>query len=245
MLKLILTFIAILFYATIHSQDLRMLENLDLKEYKIVAEKELKKRYLLSKNLPDTLKSFVDTLNLIVFHFEMEELNFYSIPHFELKKNVGNFNKESNFIDFINIENNPRHQTVSIYNNDSLVSGFTISEPDLNDELNIPFVYLINLLFIHKDVPLFCNANCDDLYSYKEGFERLYFTFEVANIPGTLLLKDNKVFFVKMVDEYKKKDTIPFAERLKYLRPEFIHINDYIINYLGIDMLNAMLNNRE
>lgn len=211
--------------------------DVDMKGYEEEATSFIKERYQYSKKLLKKDKViFIDSLDLVSTHYNFDELKIYSAPIFSLKNDI-EYSCEKNFVDYIDFSDNFSRQNIYVEAKDSLVCITQLSKGKNSEES--PLDIFSKALLIHKDVPIMgSNIN---LYSYKEKLYKKYFTFNIEGLMGDFVFKDDKVFFVQMIDENTPDSNDRFTEKLSRITPRFVEVNEYVHKFFGPRLINDII----
>ncbi|RNL68618.1 hypothetical protein ED312_23095 [Sinomicrobium pectinilyticum] len=238
--KLILAITFILLNVKVmYSQRDTLEVDVNLLEYKKVADNTLNENFFISSNLPENVFQIIDSLKLIPYHYKLEDLKTYSIPVFKLKRDADSYDCNKNIIRFIDFTNNYYKQHVNIEFKDSLISMTSVEIE--KKQLKHPLDYMPYLLFLDDGKTLLPLPGFD-VYAIKERLEKKFFTFFIEGFDPYFVINEGRMYAVKMVNTYNgKKDLLP-KDLMEYIRPEFIEVNEYVRKNLGAKAINDIIN---
>ena len=190
-----------------------------------------KKYYEISKISNSILNKYKQSLVPCIY--EREQISFYPIPIFKLKKEDIDYSEIKNIVDLIDFTNIYENQVVHLYQGNSLISehivNFKYQTKENWQEQYDEFNFFTNSLLLHKTEPITgLPYERTNIYAYKEQLEKKYFLFFIEGIDTYFIYKNNNIHAVEMIcKETISPDHNTFEDYFECLKPVFVDINEY------------------
>ncbi|WP_143312537.1 hypothetical protein [Cellulophaga tyrosinoxydans] len=236
-----ITIVLILFLTMGNCQEKTQELIFNSNEYQKFAKEEVIKRYKLTNTFFNKYPDIYEANKLIPFQYNLDSIAYVSTPIYTFKGHK-TFNCGDNVIDYIQFENNPKYQYVNLEVDESYIGTTKITPLDSLPEFEsaTPFDFMDYILIIdNQDVPIL--GSDINVYAYKEKLEKEYFTFYLEGILGLFIIKDEKVYFVKMVNNNTDSNWNDLGKYLEKITPEFVEINQYFYQNYNPEEINDIM----